>query len=60
VRSLLAEAQLPVFQPGIRRYSVYQKAAKVGVPVYAAKDPKAETAWQDYEAVGRELLNAWE
>jgi chromosome partitioning protein len=60
VRSLLAEAQLPVFQPGIRRYSVYQKAAKVGVPVYAAKDPKAETAWQDYEAVGQELLNAWE
>ncbi|MEM9815506.1 MAG: ParA family protein [Cyanobacteria bacterium P01_D01_bin.6] len=58
VRSLLAEAQLPVFQQGIRRYSVYQKAAKAGVPVYAAKDPKAETAWQDYEAVGRELLNS--
>ena len=60
VRSLLAEAQLPVFQQGIRRYSVYQKAAKAGVPVYAAKDPKAETAWQDYEAVGCELLNAME
>lgn len=56
VRSLLAETQLPVFQRGIRRYSVYQKAAKAGVPVYDAKDPKAETAWQDYEAVGREIL----
>lgn len=56
VRSLLAEAQLPVFQQGIRRYSVYQKAAKAGVPVYDAKDPKAETAWQDYETVGREML----
>ncbi len=56
VRSLFAETELPVFQQGIRRYSVYQKAAKAGVPVYAAKDPKAESAWQDYEVVGRELL----
>lgn len=58
VRSLLAETQLPVFHQGIRRYSAYQKAAKAGVPVYAVKDPKAETAWQDYEAVGRELLQS--
>lgn len=57
VRSLLAETHIPVFKQGIRRYSVYQKAAQAGVPVYAAKDPKAETAWQDYEAVGYELLN---
>jgi len=60
VRSLLAETHLPVFQRGIRRYSAYPKAAQAGVPVYEAKDPKAETAWQDYEAVGQELLGAIE
>ena len=57
VRSLLAEAQLPVFQQGIRRYAVFQKAAMAGVPVYAVKEAKAEVAWQDYEAVGREILH---
>ncbi|MGF1458463.1 MAG: AAA family ATPase [Leptolyngbyaceae cyanobacterium] len=57
VRSLLAETHLPVFQQGIRRYSVFQKAAQAGVPVYSAKDPKAEAAWQDYEAVGQEILD---
>ncbi len=56
VRSLLTEAQLPVFRQGIRRYSVFQKAAMIGVPVYAVNDPKAEAAWHDYEAVGQELL----
>ncbi|MEM9006262.1 MAG: ParA family protein [Cyanobacteria bacterium P01_F01_bin.86] len=56
VRSLLAEAHLPVFKQGIRRYSVFQRAAMSGVPVYAVKESKAEAAWQDYEAVGREIL----
>lgn len=57
VRSLLEEARLPVFKQGIRRYAVFQKAAMVGVPVYAVKEAKAESAWQDYEAVGREILH---
>ena len=56
VRSLLTEAQLPLFQRGIRRYSVFQKAAKEGTAVYDIKDAKAEAAWQDYEAVGQEVL----
>ena len=56
VRSLLAEARLPVFKRGIRRYAVFQKAAMAGVPVYGVKETKAEIAWQDYEAVGREIL----
>lgn len=58
VRSLLEEAYLPVFQQGIRRYAVFQKAAMAGVPVYAVKDAKAESAWQDYEAVGWEILRS--
>jgi chromosome partitioning protein len=56
VRALLKEAQLPLFQGGIRRYSAFQKAALAGVPVYEVKDPKAEEAWQDYEGVGQEIL----
>jgi chromosome partitioning protein len=56
VRSLLAEAHLPVFRQGVRRYAVFQKAAMEGVPVYAVKNPKSEVAWQDYEAIGAEIL----
>lgn len=58
VRSLLTEAHLPLFQQGIRRYRAYPRAAQAGVPVYDVKDPKAEAAWQDYAAVGEELLSA--
>ncbi|HEY9887563.1 MAG TPA: ParA family protein [Candidatus Obscuribacterales bacterium] len=56
VRSLLAAAHLPVFDQGIPRYAVFQKAAQEGVPVYAVKNPKAEAAWQAYAAVGAEIL----
>ncbi len=56
VRSHLAQQQIPVFQRGIRRFAAFQKAAAAGMPVYAVKDAKAETAWQDYEAVGWEIL----
>jgi chromosome partitioning protein len=59
VRSLLTEAQLPTFKGSIRRYAAFQKAAQAGVPVYGVKDGKAEAAWQDYEAVGQEILAAW-
>jgi chromosome partitioning protein len=57
VRSRLKQHNIPVFRQGIRRYSAFSKAAATGVPVYAVKDAKAEAAWQDYEAVGYELLN---
>ena len=56
VKTMLQEANLPVFDQGIRRYSAFQKAAMNGLPVYAVKDTKAEAAWQDYETVGEEIL----
>ena len=52
----LFRSHLPVFKQGIRRYAVFQKAAMAGVPVYDVKNPKAEIAWQDYAAIGKELL----
>ena len=57
VRDLLDEACLPTFRGGIRRYAAFQKAAQAGQAVYDTRDAKAEAAWQDYEAVGREILS---
>lgn len=57
VRSLLTESNVPVFQGGIRRYTVFQKAAQQGLPVYAVRNEKAEAAWKDYEVIGKEILD---
>jgi chromosome partitioning protein len=56
VKALLQDAHIPVFDQGIRRFAAFQKAAMEGLPVYAVKDPRAEAGWQDYEAVGQEIL----
>ncbi len=60
VKELLQEANLPVFDQGIRRFAAFQKAALKGLPVYAVKDAKAEAGWQDYENVGNEILDIME
>jgi chromosome partitioning protein len=56
VREMLTSLGLPLFAGGIRRYAAFQKAALAGTAVYDVKDPKAEAGWQDYGAVGREVL----
>lgn len=56
VRTLLIEAGLPLFNQDVRRLAAFQKAALEGVPVYEVKDPRAELGWQDYVAVGLEIL----
>ena len=60
VKKLLQEANLPVFNQGIRRFAAFQKAALQGKPVYEIKDPRAEPGWQDYKAVGQEILSHME
>ncbi|MBT9315433.1 ParA family protein [Leptothoe spongobia] len=57
VKKLLKEADIPIFDVGIGRLAAFQKAAMQGVPVYAVKDQRSERGWQDYEAVGNEILN---
>ncbi len=52
----LAGAGLPVFETGIRRLVAFQKAALAGVPVYEVADPRAKDGWQDYRAVGEEMM----
>lgn len=55
-RSALQEAGLPLFQSGIRRLAVFQRAALEGLPVNQVKgDPYAGIAWRCYRAVGEEI-----
>ncbi|PSN11136.1 chromosome partitioning protein ParA [filamentous cyanobacterium CCT1] len=56
VRDMLLTTGLPLFAGGIRRYAAFQKAALAGTAVYDVKDPKAELGWQDYVAIGKEVL----
>jgi len=56
VRQRLTTTGLPLLAGGIRRYAVFQKAALAGTAVYDVKDPKAELGWQDYVAIGEEIL----
>lgn len=55
-REQLTAARLPLFKAQIRRYTAYKKAALEGITVVETHDPKAETAWGDYLAVGKEIL----
>lgn len=55
-REQLTAAQLPLFKGQIRRYTAYKKAALEGTTVLETHDPKAQTAWEDYLKVGREIL----
>jgi chromosome partitioning protein len=55
-REMLAEAKLPLFTSSIRRIVAFQKAALQGIPVSGVNDPRAEHGWQDYVAVGEEMM----
>ena len=56
MRQELEAHSIPLFATGIRRFVAYQKAALAGVPVYQANDPRAAEAWNDYVALGKEIL----
>lgn len=55
-REILRSNKIPIFKTGVRRFVAFQKAALGGVPVYAVSDPRSELAWQDYMAVGKEIV----
>jgi chromosome partitioning protein len=56
-REFLTEAGISLFKNGIRRLIVFQRAALQGVPVYEVSDRSSQNAWNDYVAVGKELIN---
>lgn len=52
----LQEGGVPVFQAMIRRTVGFAKAALAGKPIRDLDDPRARAAWQDYEALGNEVM----
>jgi len=55
-RALIKEMGLPTFKAEIHRLVAFQKAALAGRPVYEVDDPRAARAWEDYTAVGKEIM----
>lgn len=55
-RELLEEAGFPLFAGGIRRFIAFQRAALGGVPVFQISDSRAQQGWEDYLAIGKEIL----
>lgn len=56
-RQALIDAGLPVFKGEIRRFAAYKKAALTGAPVHQIKAGNAKEAWEDYRAIGEEIVN---
>jgi chromosome partitioning protein len=55
-RTTLTESGLPVFRTGVGRLAAFQKAALAGVLVQDVDDPRAARGWEDYQSIGKELL----
>lgn len=47
---------VPVFETMIRRTAGFPKAALAGVPIRDLDEARAKTAWSDYEALGKEVM----
>ena len=57
-RATLEDRGLPLFRAEIPRAVAYQKAARDGVVVHEARDPRAMRCWLAYTEVGDEILDA--
>ena len=54
-RAMLQSSGIPVFKSQISRRVAFQKAALAGFIVSEIKDPRSESAWKEYSAVGKEI-----
>ena len=54
-RAALVNLNIPVFKQDIRRLTAYEKAALLGVPVYESGDRFSKIAWDEYQALGKEI-----
>lgn len=52
----LIENNIPVFNSFIRRSASFQKSALQGVVVSEVKSSLSASAWSDYQAVGKEII----
>ena len=55
-RKSLEELNLPVFKAEIPRLVAFKRAPFKGVLVKDYPDPRSQTAWESYQALGREIL----
>jgi len=55
-RATLTELEIPIFKRSINRFIAFKKAALKGVTVLEVADPRARTAWDQYEDVGEEVI----
>lgn len=56
MQSDLREGEVPIFAAMIRRTVGFAKAALVGRPIRDMDDPRARAAWDDYQALGNEVM----
>lgn len=56
-RELISARGLPVFQGDIPRLVAFQKAAMLGIPVSRVTDQRAESAWNAYARIGKEIAS---
>lgn len=56
-RQALEHHGLPLFATSIRHLKAFKTAGTQGVLVSEVKDPRAPLGWEDYAAVGRELMD---
>ena len=54
-RQMLEASGIPVMKAQITRRVAFQKAALQGVPVSEVRDARAQLAWKEYLAVGKEI-----
>jgi chromosome partitioning protein len=52
----LEGAGVPLFERQIQERKAFRHAANEGVPVYGVRRRGAQSGWEEYKAVGRELL----
>jgi chromosome partitioning protein len=55
-RTMITEAGLPIFTGFIRRLVAFQKAALLGTLVGSTKSSRAGEAYEDYKAIGLEIM----
>ncbi|MCC5634114.1 ParA family protein [Nostoc sphaeroides CHAB 2801] len=56
LRQDLLNGGIPVFEAMIRRTVGFEKAAMAGVPIRDVEDSRLKTAWADYLALGKEVM----
>ena len=55
-RAELEDAGIPLFKAQVESRKAFKHAAALGVPVYGVKGRAARSGWEDYQRVGREVV----